>query len=314
MNNRTETLKTTPEIELLIQPISKTDYSALESSVFANGCLEPITIWNNIIVDGHKRYDICCRRNLPFSTRSIPFKEMCDVISHVCMQQLHREDLTLEYHKYLIGRLYYAEAEIAARNFLLTTDNQRKKVNSSPSPPNKYATAMQIGADYHISHGTVLKYSVYTKSLDNIRAKEVSLFSRILMGKLKISHENVIEVSRLPKEDLRCLITVLDENNIERIGYSEIRHELQWKRIPTFPPKEEAKCTPGIRKMPKYDPDADISSLTLTIPSWISSIERSRKNTNFNMISATASQELLCQLNALKRAIQNIENAIKEER
>lgn len=172
---------------------------------------------------------------------------------------------------------------------------------------------MRIGNDYHISHATVLKYSVYTKCLDNIRTKEDSLFTRILMGNLKISHENVIEVSRLPKEDLRCLKIILDENNIERIGYSEIRHELQWKRIPTFPPKEKPKSSPAIRKMPKFDPNADISSLALTIPSWVSSIERSHKNTNFSLISATAGKNLLRQLSILKQAIESIENAIEEE-
>lgn len=303
------------EIQLLIQPVPEDDYSSLEENIFDNGCHDPITIWDNIIIDGHKRYDICCQWNIPFSTRSIPFKQLCDVVSYICMQQLHRQDLTNEYRKYLLGRLYQAESEIGARDFILSTPTSQERIaNPLPNQPcNKYATAKRIGQEYHISHGTVLKYSTYAKCLDSIRSKEEVLFSRILMGKLKVSHENIIEVSRLPKEDLRCLKTVLEENKIERIGYSEIRHELQWKRLPTSPPKEKPKANPAIRKMPKYDPDAEISSLTLTIPSWVSSIERSHKNTDFSKISASASNKLTRQLSILKRAIGNIEKTIEEE-
>lgn len=303
MNGEKKKINKNPDIQLLIQPVTKDEYSALEENIFDNGCHEPITIWNNTIIDGHKRYDICCQWNIPFSTRSIPFKGICDVVSFVCMQQLHRHDLTSEYRKYLIGRLYQAESEISAREIAHT--HMDKPLSSHSC--NKFATATRVGKDYHISQGTVQKYSTYAKSLDAVRSKEKALFYRIIMGKLKISHENIIELSRLPKEDLRCLKTVLEENKIERIGYSEIRHELQWKRLPTAPPKEKPKANPAIRKMPQYDPDAEISSLALTIPSWVSSIERSRKNTDFCKVSASAMNWLTRQLAILKQAIENIE-------
>lgn len=316
MNNIYKELNKNIEIQHLIQDIEKDEYAALEENIFDNGCLNPILIWNNTIIDGHKRYDLCCKWSIPFSTRSIPFKELCDVFAFICMQQLHRQDLTLEYRKYLLGRLYQAETEISARDFMLSNPTASEHIDKSLSkqPYNKYTTAMKIGKDYHISHGTVLKYSVYAKSLDSIRCKEEILFKRILMGNLKVSHDNVIELSRLPKEDLRCLKTVMEENNMDKIGYSEIRHELQWKRLPTSPPKKKPKYDPAIRKIPKYDPDAEISSLTLTIPSWISSIKRSCGNTDFHKISASARKQLIHHLSILKRTIENIEKTIEEEK
>lgn len=37
----------------------------------------------------------------------------------------------------------------------------------------------------------------------------------------------------------------------------------------------------SLRSMPKFDPDADILNLIYTIPSWISSIDRAAKHTDF---------------------------------
>ncbi len=311
MNDNVRELIKNPEIELLIQPITNDEYTHLEQDIVEYGCRESITIWNNIIIDGHKRYDICCRFGVPYCTRSIPFTEICDVFSCVCMKQLHRQDLTLEYRKYIIGRLYQAETEIRARQ--LSPPAQEGITAPARLSGNKYHTAMQIGLDYHISYGTVLKYSTYAASMDSIRAKEDSIFRRLLIGNPKVSHENIIELSRLPKEDLKCLKTILEENQMTRIGYSEIRHELQWKKLPTAPPKQKEKSNPAIRKMPEYDPDADIASLTLTIPSWVSSIERSIKNTDFRRTSNDARNKLTQQLNTLKYAVGNIEKSIKEE-
>lgn len=315
MTRRNKKLKKNSEIQLLIQSIPEDEYSALEKNIFNNGCLEPIIIWENTIIDGHKRYDICCKWNITFSTCSITFKEMSDIFSFVCMQQLHRHDLTPEYRKYLLGRLYQAETEIGARNFILSTPTIQKP--GSPPLPNqpckKYSTAIRLGKEYNISPETVFKYSSYTTSMDSIRVKEEVIFNKILKGKLKVSHESVIELAHFPKADLRCLKTVLEENEIKRLKYSEIRHELHWKRLPTSPPEKKPKSNPEIRNMPKYDPDAEVSSLALTIPSWISCIEHSHNNTDFKEISIFARNKLIRQLSILKETIYNIEKTIEEE-
>ena len=45
--------------------------------------------------------------------------------------------------------------------------------------------------------------------------------------------------------------------------------------------------------MPAFDPDASINELSLTIPSWINSIKRSEKNTDFEIISKGARKRLI---------------------
>lgn len=144
------------------------------------------------------------------------------------------------------------------------------------------------------------------------------MFGKIFSGKLKISHENVIELARLPKGNIRTLNEHLSKSGIEHIGYSDMRHELQWKRISaaTNPAQRREKPpTPDfeIKKQPKYDPDAEISSLSLTIPSWVGTIKRVCDNTNFPEISQTAQDKLLRQLHLLYEAVQPLLDQLREE-
>ena len=115
---------------------------------------------------------------------------------------------------------------------------------------------------------------------------------------------------------MKILNQNLSEEHIERIGYSEMRHELLWKKLPTPPPipKQIPPQTDiPIKQLPKYDPDSEISGLTLTIPSWISSINRTCSNADFRYISEDAKDKLALQLAEMKGTIDTMLNAIKED-
>ena len=73
------------------------------------------------------------------------------------------------------------------------------------------------------------------------------------------------------------------------------------------PPKAE------IKNMPKFDPDAEISSLLLTIPSWISSIERVKKVSGITGSTAGARVKLTNTLIDLRVSIDDMLECIKEE-
>jgi N6-adenosine-specific RNA methylase IME4 len=55
------------EFKALIPPLSIEEYSQLEKNIIADGCREPLVVFNNTLVDGHNRYEICTKHELPFS-------------------------------------------------------------------------------------------------------------------------------------------------------------------------------------------------------------------------------------------------------
>ena len=54
------------------------------------------------------------------------------------------------------------------------------------------------------------------------------------------------------------------------------------------PPK---LMVPSVKDMPSYDPDAEISSLTLTIPSWCSSLSRAISHADLQAVTDHARKE-----------------------
>lgn len=60
-----------PEFEAFIPPLDAMDYARLKANILADGCREPISVWNGTILDGHNRYRICTENGIPFSTVEI---------------------------------------------------------------------------------------------------------------------------------------------------------------------------------------------------------------------------------------------------
>jgi ParB-like chromosome segregation protein Spo0J len=68
-------LKVDPEFKAAIQPLSQEELAQLEANIKANGCRDPLVIWDGVIVDGHHRYEICQRLDIPFHTVSMDFPD-----------------------------------------------------------------------------------------------------------------------------------------------------------------------------------------------------------------------------------------------
>ena len=58
------TLNTDNEFQQLIRPLTSEERKQLEANIVADGCRDPITVWNGIIIDGHNRYEICHNHNI----------------------------------------------------------------------------------------------------------------------------------------------------------------------------------------------------------------------------------------------------------
>ena len=177
----------------------------------------------------------------------------------------------------------------------------------------KSKVASEIGKVYNFGYSTVVKYSIYAECLDTIREKSARIVNKILAGEIRVSHENAIELSRLPIEDIHGLERLLAEGAIDRIGYSQLRHELRWQRLPTGIPdsrrikRENASRNAGIRKVPTH------SSLGFTIPSWTDTITRATERTDFSKISDKIRTDTKRQLKILMKKTQLLLTQLEED-
>lgn len=317
----------TPEFETdngfleLIQPRDEKYIEELEEDIFDHGCYDAVCVWGNLLIDGHLRYSICKKWDIRFNIRRLIFQSRDEAEAYLCAEQLKRTDLTSEYKKYLIGRLFRADMNAASAAFL--REHPEKQTNADGQISQKYVQKTEIatiiGKEYNFGFSTVTKYDVYARALDEIRAKGPEITNKILNGNLRVSHENVIELSRLPIEDINGLKRLLESGSIDRIGYSQLRHELRWQRLPTGKPdyrrrrRERENAEAGIKQMPVTDPDAELTSLKFTIPSWSKTISRTMELTDFPSTSASARQEVKTQLVNLTRKINRLLKQLEED-
>lgn len=300
----------------LVPPLSSDELQQLEQNLIRDGCREPLCVWNNTILDGHNRYEICMRLQIPFTIQRIYFKNFEEATVWICTNQLGRRNITDEMRKYLIGKRYEMEKILGAHNAAGTNQYTRKVVRSKmlTEPPFNESicrTRERLGEEYRISHATINKYGVYAHDLDTLYKVVPELVLKILSGEIKISHESIVELSQLSQQDITRLCKHITDAAIQDVGYSEIRKVIpkrqdSSKKIPLTP-------SGSVKDMPAYDPDAEISSLILTVPSWVSSIDRTRSISNLSCVSSNARRKLENELLILKETINVMLAAIKEE-
>ena len=69
------------EFKNLIRPLRKDEYLQLEVNLTIDGCRDPIITWNNIIIDGYNRYEICNRLRIPYAVREMPLRAVIRSLS-----------------------------------------------------------------------------------------------------------------------------------------------------------------------------------------------------------------------------------------
>ncbi len=303
MKTKLPILKTDPDFQSLKPPLRREAYEELELNIVCNGCREPIKVWGDYIIDGHNRYKICHEYEIEFKTEKIQLKSKEDAISWICADLLHNHELPENYQHYLIGRKYLAERTVGIMNI---TGTNQYTIDSSERKPHSGVTATKIGIEFHISHSTVSKYLQYAKAIDHLKAEFPDFGRKILYEEIKVSQNNIILLAKKQEDEIKRIIANSAENGKVTTSDIEGRADHIEKAVIPVSPKATVK------DMPTFDPDAYVSSLTLTIPSWISSIKRTAANSDIKTLSAKARCDLVKVLNDLISISTTIKNILEE--
>jgi hypothetical protein len=316
-----QTLNIDKNFKNLIRPLQKKELLQLEANLLADGCRDPIITWNGFIIDGHNRYELCMRHRISFAVVEMEFDCRESVIAWICANQLGRRNITEETRKFLIGMQYESEklahslknargrnqySEPGELHCAICESSEETKPSFSG-----HVTAQRIAQENQISGGTVLKYAQFTRALETIGQKAPEMVPKILSGRYKISHKNVVELSGLTSVEIKKVGRRMERSQQQFVQYNRVRQEIQYTKGQTGLP--ESPSTPSVKDMPAFDPDAEITALTLTIPSWTSSIKRTQTNTDFDTVSDYAKNKIADTLIVLQHTISKFLSEIKEE-
>ncbi len=230
-------LKIDNDFKNLIRPLRRDEHAQLEANIILDGCRDPIIAWKGIIIDGHNRYEICNRLHIPYTVQEIEFNGREEAVIWICVNQLGRRSITEETRKYLIGRQYEAEKIIGFRRnanghnqYTKSTDSDlpdiSDKTNDTESKESSRRTANRIGSKYNISSGSVQKYAIYSNAIDTLGKKMPELVPKVLSGNYKISHENIVALSKMGAKEAKELNTKIRQGTAPFTRYSESRRDL----------------------------------------------------------------------------------------
>lgn len=291
-------LRADPDFTRLSCPISEKEFQLLADSICSSGCKIPISIWDDIILDGHKRYQICCDNNIPFDVKRLYFAVREDAVIWACRQHCQHVDLSDERRKYLIGAQYNAAVSV----LLASKHSAGPKSDNLGNSRSRTMVARNMGEEYHTAWNTIRKYGIYANALDTIKEKAPDFAQRILSGQYKVSHENIEELASLKPRQMERVMDRLEL--MQPFGkYKSSRRGIQTCL-------EESHEPLSVKDMPTTDPDAEIKALTLTIPSWIGSIERVQRSHNLLIASEIARYDLAHALADLRSSIYQLSETL----
>jgi len=82
------------EFNNLIPPLSNAEFNGLKKSIIAEGCRDPLVLWDNILLDGHNRYHICMDNGILFKRVVKNMDSREDAMVWIIKNQFGRRNLT----------------------------------------------------------------------------------------------------------------------------------------------------------------------------------------------------------------------------
>lgn len=187
-------LRIDPEFESKIPPLTEEEFRQLEENILDEGMvINPIIIWNGVIVDGHNRFHIIEKHpDIPYTTHDKAFADRYAVIAWICKNQLGRRNLTPEQKKYLIGKQYEAEKAThgASDGF---RGNQHQELVSSQIG-NLPKTCERIAKENRISKNSVIRAEAFSKAVDIADEVEPGIRENLLAGEIKATEKDIREL------------------------------------------------------------------------------------------------------------------------
>ena len=197
-----------PEFASIIPPLREEEQKQLEENILADGVvINPLIVWNGVIVDGHNRYRILQQHpEIQFTTYEKPFPDRYAAIAWICKNQLGRRNLTSQQFKYLMGQQYKAE-KIAYGG-----DRKNNAPKSSYQNGNlilKEKTCERIAAENGVARNTVIRAEQFANGIDAAEEAVPGIKQEILTGSIKPTEKAVAAIAKAPPEQRPALVQQL---------------------------------------------------------------------------------------------------------
>lgn len=200
-----------PEFASKIPPLREEEMKQLEENILADGVvINPLIVWNDVIVDGHNRYHILQKHpEIQFTTYEKQFPDRYAAISWICKNQLGRRNLTPQQFKYLIGQQYDAEKLAERFRGNQYTSVERSGCGQNVHNQNPERTAEKIARENNLNEKYVRRAGHFAQGVDAAEEAVPGIKQEILTGSIKPTEKAVAAIAKAPPEERPALVQQL---------------------------------------------------------------------------------------------------------
>ena len=203
-----------PQLRDLLPPLTETEYEKLEKSLLKKGCYDPIKTWRGYILDGHNRYGLCLKHNIPFQvqdcTNDKGLETTQDALLWIIENQQSRRNLK-PYQMYVLEgekqKILVGVGKKGFRSDQWKDLNIKKELRTSPPIGGENTSPYyQIAKNMGMGHNTYTKCKYVDKHGTEEQKKSLNAGKTSLDNIYKkISEEKRIEATEFPKDKFNLL-------------------------------------------------------------------------------------------------------------
>ena len=204
-------LKVDPEFQGKIPPLTFEELNQLEANILRDGrIINPIIVWEELIVDGHNRFTIAKKHpEIPFTVHEKEFANRYEAIIWICKNQLGRRNLTPEQKSYLIGKQYEAEKHADFNRGNQYTSSKKSGCYQNGNSQKLNRTWERIASENGIGRNTVIRAEQFAKGVDAAEEAVPGTRQKVLSGEVKPTAAEIASVARAPPEERPALVAAI---------------------------------------------------------------------------------------------------------
>lgn len=178
------------EFAALIPPLTAEERQQLEENIVEHGgARDPLVVWAHAdsltLLDGHNRYEICSRLDLPFDIQEMEFGSREAAADWIDRNQLGRRNLDPRQMSLLRGRRY----------------NRTKKPGRPPEQPgqNVRVSAESLAAEHGVNEKTIRRDGEFAEAVETLGIER-----EIVTGEIDAPKHEIVAVAKsLPQTPTR---------------------------------------------------------------------------------------------------------------
>jgi len=199
------------EFKYLLPPLDAETYAALEANLLQHGCRDALVLWDNILIDGHNRYEILSKHGLPFNTVNKDFDSREEVLIWIVSTQVARRNLSPLQLSHFRGLHYKADKKVQGR-FAKSEQVCKNRHSDGFSE----STATRLAEKYRVSPRTIERDAKIAAAIDAIGSVSSAAKRKILAGEVDIYRRELKELSSASEKKVKAIATAIEAGTFQK--------------------------------------------------------------------------------------------------